>query len=310
MDRQSRIYVAGHTGLVGSAVVRRLRAEGFTQILGRTHAELDLRDRAKVFQYFREVRPEYVVLAAAQVGGIAANISRPVEFLLDNLKIQANVLEACLETRAERTVLLGSSCVYPRESPQPMAEGYYMQGPLEPTNESYAVAKIAGIRLAQALWEQHGLSVLLPMPSNVYGPGDHFELDRAHVVSALVRRFIEAHEQKHDRVVLWGTGRARREFLHVDDLADAILFLLRNYERPELINVGTGEDVSIRELAEMTAATVGFTGVIEWDVSKPDGMPRKLLDVSRIHALGWRHSIDLEEGLRTVMDDYRSRITA
>lgn len=310
MERRSRIYVAGHEGLVGSALVRRLRADGFTSVFGLSRSELDLRDRSRVLEYFREITPQYVIIAAARVGGIAANISGPVEFLLDNLKIQANVLEACLEHGVERTVLLGSSCVYPRESPQPMREEYFMRGPLEPTNESYAVAKIAGIRLAQAMWEQHGLSVLLPMPSNVYGPGDHFELERAHVVSALVRRFVDARQQGRDRVVLWGTGRARRELLHVDDLVDALLFLMDNYERPDMINVGTGEDITIRELADLIADMVGFTGVIDWDMTRPDGMPQKVLDVSRIRALGWRHRIPLEKGLRTVIDDYRSRLAA
>jgi len=273
----------------------------------RTRGELDLRSRDDVFRLLAEARPEYVIVAAAHVGGIAANIAAPVEFLLDNLKIQNNLLEACLEYRVTRTVLLGSSCIYPREAPQPMREESFMHGPLEPTNESYAVAKIAGIRLAQALWAQHGMSVLLPMPANVYGPGDHFDLQRAHVVAALVRRFSDATESGAREIVLWGTGSARREFLHVDDLADAVLFLLRNFDRPEIINVGTGYDVSIQELADLVAEVVGYDGSISWDHSKPDGMPQKLLDVSRIHALGWHHRINIRDGIRSVLEDYRAR---
>lgn len=301
------MYVAGHRGLVGSALVRRLRANGHDNLVLRSSDELDLRVAADVDRFFHEQRPEYVILAAARVGGIAANIAAPVAFLLDNLKIQNNVLEASLATGVHRTVLLGSSCIYPREAPQPMKEDSFMHGPLEPTNESYAVAKIAGIRLAQALWDEHRMSVLLPMPSNVYGPGDHFDLDRAHVVSALVRRFSDAKQDGLTNVTLWGTGNARRELLHTDDLADAILFLIREYERPDIINVGTGSDVSIAELAALVAQATGFRGAIEWDTTKPDGMPQKLLDVSRIHALGWRHLIELPEGLQTVVADYHRR---
>lgn len=307
MKLDSRVYVAGHRGLVGSALVRRLRADGHENLVLRSSDELDLRVAADVDRFFREQRPEYVILAAARVGGIAANIAAPVAFLLDNLKIQNNVLEACLAMGVRRTVLLGSSCIYPREAPQPMKEDFFMHGPLEPTNESYAVAKIAGIRLAQALWDEHRVSVLLPMPSNVYGPGDHFELDRAHVVSALVHRFSDAKHEGLTNVTLWGTGNARRELLHTDDLADAILFLIRKYERPDIINVGTGSDVSIRELAALVAQATGYRGAIEWDTTKPDGMPQKLLDVSRIHALGWRHRIELPDGLRTVVVDYHRR---
>jgi GDP-L-fucose synthase len=310
LGKQDRIFVAGHAGLVGSAIVRRLRAAGYANVLVRPRAELDLRSRDDVLAFFRAERPVHVVIAAARVGGIAANIAQPVEFLLDNLKIQNNIFEAVLELRCHRTVLLGSSCIYPREAPQPMPETAYMHGPLEPTNESYAIAKIAGIRLAQALWEEHGLSVLLPMPSNVYGPGDHFELERAHVVSALVRRFVDARDRRDASVTLWGTGNARRELLHSDDLADAIVFLMERYERPDIINVGTGSDVSIRELADLVRCLVGFDGTIEWDPSKPDGMPQKLLDVTRIHELGWRHRIELQVGVRSVIEDYLARRVA
>jgi GDP-L-fucose synthase len=263
-----------------------------------------------VWRFFETARPDYVVLAAAKVGGIAANIAAPVDFLVENLEIQNNVLLACQHFQVTKTVFLGSSCIYPRESLQPMREAYFMQGSLEPTNESYAVAKIAGIRLAQSLRQQYGLDVISPMPSNVYGPGDHFEFERSHVVSALVRRFVEARRANNPSVIMWGTGSARREFLHVDDLADASLFLLKHYSSPEIVNVGTGEDVSIRELAEVIAGIVGYAGTLDWDPNKPDGMPRKLMDVSRLHALGWRYQVDLATGIRSVVADFERRYPA
>ena len=307
LDQTSRIYVAGHRGVVGSALVRILHSAGYRDLILRSRSEVDLTVREQVFTLFGDTAPEFVIIAAAKVGGIAANIAAPVDFLLENLKIQNNLLEACQHFAVQKTVFLGSSCIYPREAPQPMRENYFMHGPLEPTNESYAVAKIAGIRLAQALHQQYGINVLCPMPSNVYGPGDHFEFERSHVVSALVRRFCEATTASAPAITLWGTGTAQRELLHVDDLADAVLFLLRHYDAPDILNVGTGEDVSIAELATTVATLVGFRGRIEWDTSKPDGMPRKLMDVSKIHALGWRHSIGLEAGLRSVIADYRGR---
>jgi GDP-L-fucose synthase len=248
-----------------------------------------------------------VILAAAKVGGIAANMAAPVDFLVENLEIQNNVLLACLEYQATKTIFLGSSCVYPREAPQPMSESCFMQGPLEPTNESYAVAKIAGIRLVQALNQQYHLNVICPMPCNVYGPGDHFDLERSHVVSALVRRFVDAKRNALSSVTLWGTGSARRELLHVDDLADACLFLLRKYDSPEIINIGSGIDLTILELAETISGLVGYKGNIVWDSSKPDGMPIKLLDVSRVHKLGWFHSIALDVGIRSVISDFEKR---
>lgn len=303
----SRIYIAGHRGLVGAALVRYFQSKGFNNLLLRTRAELDLAAPEDVRRFFETARPQYVIIAAAKVGGIAANIAAPVDFLVSNLAIQNNLLLACEHLRVAKTIFLGSSCIYPRESPQPMREDYYMRGPLEPTNESYAVAKIAGIRLAQALRQQYQLNVICPMPCNVYGPGDHFEFERAHVVSALVRRFVEAKRANARSLTLWGTGTARRELLHVDDLADACLFLLEHYDSPDIINVGSGEDVTIRGLAEMVAGTVGYEGDLEWDHSKPDGMPQKRLDVSKLRALGWRHTIELEEGIRTVVEDFRRR---
>jgi GDP-L-fucose synthase len=306
VDRSSSIYVAGHTGLVGAGLVRHLRDENYDHLVLRTHDELDLMDREAVFGFFEEARPEYVIIAAAKVGGIAANIAAPVDFLVQNLRIQTNLLEACQRWAVKKTVFLGSSCIYPRDAPQPMQESAYMHGPVEPTNESYAIAKIAGIRHAQALWEQYKVPVLLPMPSNVYGPGDHFDLKRAHVVSALVKRFADARAAEASAVQLWGTGNARRELLHVDDLAEAVLFLMDRYERPDIINVGTGSDITIRDLAELVADIVGYGGRIEWDTTKPDGMPQKLLDVARIHSIGWHHRIELREGIETVLADYRA----
>ena len=310
LNRDAPVYVAGHAGVVGKALVRRLERAGFGNIVKRTRSEVDLTNRDAVFAMFAQTKPSYVIISAGKVGGIAANMAAPVEFLLDNLKIQNNLLEACMAFGVEITAFLGSSCVYPRECPQPMKESYFMTGPLEPTNESYAVAKIAGIRLAQAFHAQHGMRVLCPMPCNVYGQGDHFEFERSHVVSAMVRRFTEAKRTGAPSVKLWGTGSARREFLHVDDLADACLFLMERHDKPDLINVGSGIDYSIRELAEMTAAAVNYEGRLEWDPTKPDGMPRKLLDVSRLHALGWRHQIELEQGLLTVMQDFERRYPA
>lgn len=303
----SKIYIAGHCGLVGASLLRHLMNNGFDNVLVRTRTELDLTSRKDVFALFNDEHPEYVIIAAAKVGGIAANMAEPVNFLVDNLEIQSNILLACQHFKVIKTLFLGSSCVYPREAPQPMSEVSFMRGPVEPTNESYAIAKIAGIRLAQALRQQYGLNVICPMPCNVYGPGDHFEFERSHVVSALVRRFIEAKRNNAPIVTLWGTGNARRELLHVDDLADACLFLLRNYDLPEIINVGTGQDLTIRELAETIAKIVGYTCKLEWDLTKPDGMPMKLLDVSRLHALGWRHRIDLATGIRSVVADFEVR---
>ena len=305
MNSGSRIYVAGHRGLVGSAIVRRLQQDEFRNLVLPTRAEANLTAREDVRRLFTDSRPEYVFLAAAKVGGIAANMAAPVDFLLENLAIQNNVLEACASFGVRKVLFLGSSCVYPREAPQPMPESCFMHGPFEPTNESYAVAKVAGIRLAQALHQQYGLRVVCPMPSNVYGPNDHFEFERSHVVSALVRRFVEAADINAPTITLWGTGSARREFLHCDDLADACMFLMNTHETPDIINVGSGVDYSIRELAALIASATGYRGEILWDTSKPDGMPRKLLDVIRMRSLGWRHRIELPDGLLTVIADFR-----
>jgi len=287
--------------------LRHLQNEGFTNLIVRTRTELDLTTQRDVWSFFDSERPEYVILAAAKVGGIAANMAEPVSFLIDNLEIQNNVLLACHKFSVSKTMFLGSSCVYPREAPQPMSEACFMQGPVEATNESYAIAKIAGIRLARALYQQYGLNVICPMPCNAYGPGDHFEFERSHVMSALVRRFIEAKRTSSPSVTIWGTGSARRELLHVDDLADACLFLLKNYDSPELINVGSGFDLTIRELAEKVAEIVGFKGKLDWDTTKPDGMPQKLLDVRRLNDLGWRYKIDLESGIKSVVKDFKLR---
>jgi GDP-L-fucose synthase len=295
----SRIYVPGHRGLVGSAVVRRLRAEGFTAILTAPRAELDLRDQAAVDRWFAANRPDYVFLVAGTVGGILANSTRPAEFLYDNLLIAANVLEASRRHGVAKLLYLGSSCIYPRQCPQPIKEEYLLTGPLEPTNEGYALAKIAGIKLCQSYRRQYGCDFVSAMPTNLYGPGDNFDLLSSHVLPALIRKFHEAKAGGRSEVIVWGTGSPRREFLHVDDLADACLFLMRRHDTDVPINVGTGEDLSIRELAELVRDVVHPRAALVFDPSKPDGTPRKLLDVSRLHALGWRHRISLRQGVES-----------
>jgi GDP-L-fucose synthase len=300
IDRDSRVYVAGHRGLVGSAIWRRLEAEGFRRLIGATSAELDLRDRDKTFAFFAEQRPEVVIDAAARVGGILANRDHPTEFLSDNLRIQVNVMDAALEVRTPRLLFLGSSCIYPKYADQPIRESSLLTGELEPTNDAYAIAKIAGIMHVQAVRRQHGLRWISAMPTNLYGPNDNFDLTSSHVLPALIRRFHDAKAEGAAEVVLWGTGTPQREFLHVDDLADACLHLLEHYDEPGPINVGVGTDVTIRELAETIARVIGYTGAIGIDPSKPDGTPRKLLDVSRLGALGWKPGIDLEDGVASV----------
>ncbi|MGW1809114.1 GDP-L-fucose synthase family protein [Streptomyces sp. NPDC002078] len=297
LDRSARVFVAGARGLVGSAVWRCLEREGFADVVGPRSSELDLRERQAVFDWFAATRPDVVVLAAARVGGIRANASRPTEFLSDNLRIQVNVLDAALEQRVERLLFLGSSCIYPKFAEQPIREEALLTGPLEPTNDAYAIAKIAGILQVQAVRRQYGLPWISAMPTNLYGPGDNFHPEHSHVLPSLVRRFHEAKESGARRVVNWGSGSARREFLHVDDLARACLHLLEHYDGDGPVNVGTGKDVTIRELAELVAEVVGYQGSVEWDPSQPDGTPRKLLDISRLTALGWSPRIELREGL-------------
>jgi GDP-L-fucose synthase len=299
--------VAGHRGLVGSAVWRHLRSQGFSRLIGRTSAELDLRDRAAVLSFFELHRPEYVVLAAARVGGIHANATRPATFLSDNLQIQVNVLDAAHRAGVRRLLFLGSSCIYPKFAPQPITEDALLTGKLEPTNDAYAIAKIAGVMHVQALRRQFGASFISAMPTNLYGPGDNFHPTDSHVLPAMIRRFDAATRAGERRVVCWGSGTPRREFLHVDDLAAACLHLLENYDDPEPINVGVGEDVTIRELAELVAEAVGFPGEIDWDTGKPDGTPRKLLDVGRIRALGWHPRIGLREGIASTVAWYRAQ---
>jgi GDP-L-fucose synthase len=305
LDRDARFYVAGHRGLVGSAIWRRLEAEGFTDIVGRSSAELDLKDRDAVFSFFAENTPRYVVLAAAKVGGILANSTYPVDFLSDNLRIQVNVLDAALKYGVERLLFLGSSCIYPRLAPQPIREDTLLTGHLEPTNDAYAIAKIAGILQIQAIRRQYGLPWISAMPTNLYGPGDNFSPKGSHVLPALIRRYDEAAQSGAATVTNWGTGTPRREFLHVDDMAEACLHLLEHYDGPEQVNVGTGSDVTIREIADTIAHVVGFTGDTGWDTDKPDGTPQKLLDVSKLAAAGWTAKISLEDGLRSTVQWYR-----
>jgi GDP-L-fucose synthase len=297
MEKTSSIFVAGHRGLVGSAIVRALNRRGYDHLLLRTRAELDLRDAAAVNAFFAKERPEYVFLAAAKVGGILANSTYPADFLRDNLAIELNVIDAACRNECRKLQFLGSSCIYPKLAPQPIREEYMLTGELEPTNEWYAIAKIAGIKMAQAYRKQYGFSAISLMPTNLYGPGDNFDLAASHVLPAMIRKFHDAKTEGRPEVVLWGTGTPRREFLHVDDLAEAALALMQEYDSPEIINVGTGEDLTIRELAELVGGVVGFTGSIAYDTSKPDGTPRKLLDVSRIKATGWIPKIPLREGI-------------
>jgi GDP-L-fucose synthase len=297
MDKDARIFVAGHQGLVGSAIVRRLEAEGCTRVLTATRHQLDLRDQAAVNYWFRANRPEYVFLVAGTVGGILANSTRPAEFIYDNLMIHATVVQAAHEYEVEKLLYLGSSCIYPREAPQPMTEETLLTGLLEPTNEPYAIAKIAGIKLCQSYRRQYADNFISAMPTNLYGPHDNFDLQGGHVLPSLMRRFHEAKLVGIDQLEVWGTGSPRREFLHVDDLADACVFLMLHYEGETHVNVGTGEDLAIRELAEMVRDVVHPHATLVWDTSKPDGSPRKLLDVSTLTTLGWKHKIALRDGI-------------
>lgn len=298
MDRNARIYVAGHRGLVGSAIVRKLTAEGYGNLLLRTSGELDLRDQAAVAAFFAAEQPDYVFLAAAKVGGIVANNTYPAEFIYDNLMIEANVIHSSYRTGVSKLLFLGSTCIYPKMASQPIREEYLLTGPLEPTNEAYAIAKIAGISLCRSYNRQYGTRFIAAMPTNLYGPNDNFDLEKSHVLPALIRKFHEAKIAGAPTVTVWGTGAPLREFIHVDDVADAALYLMRHHEGNDIVNIGSGEEISIRDLALLVKIVVGFEGELVFDASKPDGTPRKLSDVSRLHSLGWRHRIGLEDGVR------------
>ncbi len=297
MDKSEKIFVAGHRGMVGSALICQLESKGFLNLLVRDRSELDLRDDSAVATLFAEEKPAVVILAASKVGGIKANIDHPVAFQLENLQIQNNVMDAAYENGVRKLLFLGSSCIYPKFAPQPIPETALLSGPLEPTNEAYAIAKIAGIKLCQAYAREHGANFISMMPTNLYGPNDNFDLETSHVLPALLRKAHEARTRKDRELIVWGSGKPRREFLHVDDLASACLLLLEKYDSPEIINVGCGEDISIRELAELICDIVGFDGELNWDVTKPEGTPRKLLDVTKLRALGWKPSIPLREGI-------------
>ena len=302
MKKDDIIFVAGHRGLVGSALCRRLTSQGYDRLLTRTRSELDLTNRQTVDEFFAREKPACVLLAAARVGGIKANNDEPVEFLIENLEIQNNVIRAAHEHGTRKLLFLGSSCIYPKHAAQPISERALLGGPLEPTNEAYAMAKLAGIKLCQAYAREYGANFISAMPTNLYGPNDNFDLMKSHVIAALLRKAHEAKMSGARELVVWGTGAPRREFLHVDDLADACLFLLQNYDRPEIINIGTGKDISVRELAELICDVVGFRGDLAWDHSKPDGTPRKLLDISKIESLGWKPQISLREGIARVYE--------
>jgi GDP-L-fucose synthase len=297
LKKSDKIFVAGHLGMVGSAMMRRLEADGFSNLVARDSSQLDLINESVVAQFFIDERPAVVILAAAKVGGIKANNNYPVEFLLDNLRIQNNVIPSAYQTGVRKLLFLGSSCIYPKLAPQPIPESALMTGPLEPTNEPYAVAKIAGVKLCQAYARQYGANFISVMPTNLYGPNDNFDLETSHALAALLRKAHEAKKRNEKKLIVWGTGKPRREFLHVDDLAAAGLLLLEKYDSPEIINIGCGEDVTIRELAELICDVVGFDGELVWDKTKPDGTPRKLLDITRIRALGWQPTIPLRKGI-------------
>jgi GDP-L-fucose synthase len=307
MQFDARIYVAGHRGLAGSAIFRELRRQGFTHLIGKSHSELDLLDAAAVQRFFDLEKPEYVFMAAAKVGGILANDSFPAEFLLTNLQIQNHLIENARRAGVRKLLFLGSSCIYPKMAPQPLKEDYLLTGPLEPTNQWYAIAKIAGIKLCQAFRRQYGCDYICAMPTNLYGLNDNYDLNHSHVLPALIRKFHEAKIARADAVTCWGTGAPKREFLFADDLASACVFLMRHYSDEQIINIGSGADLEVKALADLVQQTVGFKGRIEWDKSKPDGTPRKWMDSSRIFALGWKPEIDLKKGIRLAYEDYIKR---
>jgi GDP-L-fucose synthase len=304
MNPFSKIYIAGHTGLVGSAILRCLQSQGYKNFILRTHQELDLEIQKDVNDFFETERPEYVFLAAAKVGGIYANNTYPADFIYNNLVIETNVIHASYKYRVKKLLFLGSSCIYPRLAPQPMKEEYLLTGELEPTNEPYAIAKIAGIKLCQSFNRQYGTNFISVMPTNLYGPNDNYDPMNSHVLPALIRRFHEAEIQNLPFVEVWGTGAPRREFMYSEDMAEACIFLMNNYDGDKIVNIGTGEDITIRELADLIAEVVGYKGAIRWDNTKPDGTPRKLLDVSFLHSLGWKHKTSLKEGLNLAYKDF------
>lgn len=308
MEKNARIYIAGHRGMVGSAIHRKLKSLGFENIITRRSAELDLVNQADTEAFFQEEKPEYVFLAAAKVGGIHANNVYRAEFLYDNLMIQSNVINTSFETGVKKLLFLGSSCIYPKMADQPLVEDSLLTGLLEPTNEPYAIAKIAGIKLCETYRDQYGANFISAMPTNLYGPNDNYDLQNSHVLPALIRKFHEAKKNNEPEVVMWGTGSPKREFLHVDDLAEACVFLMETYNEKQFVNVGTGEDIAIKDLALLIKEIVGYEGKITNDTSKPDGTPRKLMDVSRIHALGWKHKIDLRDGIQSVYKSYREHL--
>jgi len=308
VNKEAKIYVAGHRGMVGSAIFRALQNSGYTNIIGKTSRELDLRDRDAVTSFFQEENPEYVFLAAAKVGGISANDTFRADFIHDNLAIELNVIDASYKAEVKKLLFLGSSCIYPKMAPQPLKEEYLLTGLLEPTNEPYAIAKIAGIKMCEAYRDQYGCNFISAMPTNLYGPNDNYDLKNSHVLPALMRKFHEAKESGSAAVEVWGSGTPKREFLHVNDMADACVFLMENYDGKEFVNVGIGEDISIADLAHLIAEIVGFNGRLDFDRSKPDGTPRKLMDVSRINRLGWTAQIPLEEGIKGVYQDFKASL--
>lgn len=310
MEKDLKIYVAGHRGMVGSAIVRKLTSLGYTNLLLRTSLELDLRNQQQVFDFFEVEKPEYVFLAAAKVGGILANNTYRADFLYENLAIQNNIIHASFLTKVKKLMFLGSSCIYPKLAPQPLKESYVLCGYLEETNEPYAIAKIAGIKMCEAYRAQYGCNFISVMPTNLYGTNDNYDLINSHVLPAMIRKFHEAHEKLAPEMTLWGSGLPMREFLHADDLAEACLFLMETYNKHELINIGTGEDVTIKNLAQLVKEIVGYTGEIVWDTSKPDGTPRKLMDVSKLHGLGWHHKIALKDGIKSAYQDFLKSIAA
>jgi GDP-L-fucose synthase len=309
VEYRDKIYIAGHRGMVGSAIWRNLEKKGYVNLIGRSSSQLDLRDQQAVRQFLNEQKPDYVILAAAKVGGIHANNTYRADFLYDNLCIQNNIIHFSYVNRVKKLLFLGSSCIYPKMAPQPLKEEYLLSGPLEPTNEPYAIAKITGIKMCEAYRDQYGCNFISAMPTNLYGPNDNYDPENSHVLPALLRKFHEAKEQNKPQVEIWGTGTPLREFLHVDDLAEACYFLMKNYEGKELVNVGSGIELSIRELAELIMRIVGYTGELIFNTSKPDGTPRKLMDVGKLHQMGFHHTIELEEGIKQVYTEFKEVVT-